>query len=404
MVTVDQINSLIVGRLAVLGNQLACLVEAGDIDCNPKHEELLCNGFKLYSILETVNNAEALAILVAKTPNLLEQWFQMITTFGGIHASDYVNVDGDTFLSFSQYYNQWNQSNNGGNGGDGDDCVCFEPVNGVGRNFTTPTLFNQTHVYNDINELVQAWLFPPINPVINSWSGSMTVNGGSSSALTLIERGTIVRNVSVTMIAARATASSGLLTSASTTLPTPTPSSPTDISPDAANHTQNWTKTINSSGVTTWAAADKTNKSFTATVIDTNSKSATSGAIGYSFGNQVYFGSAIIGTVDETFIKSLTPVLDTDPYRNPINYSIGANQHGWYFYPDAWGDVIFTDNSLNISGGFTRINGSTTLPNGEVVTMAPTILLTFSNGYTELYRGYITDNHTLGSVSFRTTS
>lgn len=403
--TIDSLKALIVSRLAYIGNQLACLIDAGDTECSKKHEEILCNAFKLYSILEALDNAEGLATITENNPDIINYWGNVISTVGGISATDYVNVDGDTFISFNQYYNNWNQNTGGGSGGGGgDDCVCFEPINGIGRNFTTPTLFNQSHVYNDINEFVNAFLFPAINPTISSWTGSMTVNGGTGSSLTLIERGTIVRDISVTMVAARGSANSGLLASASTTLPSPSPASPTDIDPDAANHTQNWTTTINDVDVTDWAGADKTNKSFTSTVTDTNSKIATSGSIGYSFGNYLYYGVGVIGTVDETFIKSLTAVLDTDAYRNPLNFTVGANQHAWFFYPDSYGNVLFTDNSLNIAGGFTRINGITTLPNGEVVTMTPTITLTFNNGYTETYRGYITDNHTLGSISFRTTA
>jgi hypothetical protein len=402
--TLDQLRTIITVRLAVLGEELACLVEDGNTDCNPRHEELLCIGFKLYSMIEASYSDEGIAELIEENSDLINDWSQTASTAGGIKTTDYLNVDGDLYISFLQYYSNWGNTSNGSSGGSGGGNANFTPINSIGRNFTTPTLFNQSHVYNTLDELINAWLFPAINPTITSWSGSMTINGGTGSSLTLIERGQIVRDITVTMIAARASANSGLLASASTTLPSPSPSSPTNIDPDAANHTQIWTTTVNGGGVTDWAGADKTNKSFTATVIDTNSKSATSSSIGYSFGNYVYYGVSIIGTVDETFIKSLTPVLDTDQYRNPIAYSVGSNQHAWFFYPDSWGDVVFTDNALNISGGFTRINGVTTLPNGEIVIMTPTITLTFNNGYTESYRGYITDNHTLGSISFRTTA
>lgn len=402
--TIDQLKSLITSRLAFLGDQVADLILDGETDCCPEHEEIICNAFKLYSLIELLDNQEGLDEILVDNPDFINYTGNIVATVGGLSVNDFLNVDGDLFLSFSQYYNSWNNSSSSGSGGGGGNLDWWTPILGTGRNFSTPTLFNQVHNYPLPMDFFNAFLFPAINPVISSWTGSLTVNGGTGSSLTLIERGTIVRDISVTMVAARGSANSGLLASASTTLPTPSPASPTDIDPDAVNHTQNWTTTINDVDVTDWAGADKTNKSFTSTVTDTNSKIATSGSIGYSFGNYIYYGVGVIGTVDETFIKSLTGVLDTDAYRNPLNFTVGANQHAWFFYPDSFGNVLFTDNSLNIAGGFTRINGITTLPNGEVVTMTPTITLTFNNGYTESYRGYITDNHTLGSISFRTTA
>lgn len=403
MLSIEDLSSLIVVRSAVLGKQLACLIENGDTECNPKHDEILCDLWRLYVIQQTINDPVLLATAEEEDENIYEYWSNIVHSIGGVGNDDYL-VANSLFLSYFQYYNNSGSSGSGGGGGD---CVCFEPVNGIGRNFTTPTLFNQTHVYNDINELIQAWLFQAQPPSISSITGEFKLNGSSTFVpFATIQKGTIVRDVRVTVSGVKGTNGTNLVET-STTLPSPTPTSPTAQTP-ASSVTQAYTGEVNNISVTTWAGADQANKSYTGTVKDASGVSTTSSSVTFSYSDLVYYGVAAIPGVNisEAFIKALsTSVLDTDGFINPILFTSGATQHAWFAVPSAYADLIFTDNSVNIAGGFTRVNGNTLLPNGETVLMSgSTVTLTFSNGYSVAYKVYVTDNANIGSKSYKTTA
>lgn len=398
--TVSELASLIVVRSAVLGEQLACLIENGDTECNPKHDEILCDIWRLYTIQQIINSPTLLAAAEEEDPTIFHYWSNIVTTIGGYAEGDFL-IANDLFLSYFQYYNN---SGSSGSGGGDDDCVCFEPVNQIGRDFTNTTLFNKSHVYNNINELIQAWLFPALPPSISSITGEFKLNGsGTYVPFATIQKGTIVRDVRVTVTGVKGTNGTNIVET-STTLPSPTPASPTAQTP-SSSVTQAYTGLINNVGVVLWSAADQANKSFTGTVKDVAGVSTTSSPVTFSYSDYIYYGVGAIPGIDisEAFIKGLgTSVLDTDGYINPLLFTIGSGQHGWVAVPNDYPTIVFTDNAINIAGGFTLVNGDTELPNGEIVSMSgSTVTLNFSNGYSKAYRIYVTDNANLGSKSFR---
>lgn len=400
--TIQELTNLIIQRSAVLAAKLSKLIAEGDVECNLKHDQILCDLWKLQVILETINNPDALKAATDTDGNILEYWGNTITTYGGFTASDFIVSQG-LFLSLNQYYNT---SNGSGGGGGSDDCVCFLPVNGIGRNFSTPTVFNQNHVYNDINQLAQALLFPSQPPTASA-SGEFTLNGSPTFVpFTTLEKGTIVGNVRFTITGTQGI-NGGQIVQTTTSLPTPTPVSPT--TQIAANSvTQVYTSTVNNSGIITWAAADQSAKSYNGTVTDSKSAVATSNSVGYSYAVKLYYGPALVpGTpITETFIKSLPfIILDNDQFQSFLSVTTGLNQHIWFFHEDILGNTIFTDLAVNISGGFTRISGATLLPNGTTVNMVgSTISVAGINGYSAAYRGYVSDNSNLGVVNFKTTA
>jgi hypothetical protein len=393
--TTQELSNLVVERLAVLGSRLHDYIVEGVDECCKEYNQLLCDIWKLKLIFDTLNNP--LSDLDASD---FEYWTNVVPSIGGMEDSDFV-VSNDLYLSIYQYYNNYNSGNGGG--GD-DDCVCFEPVNLTGRNFSTPTLFNQVHVYNDINEFVKAFLAPAQPPTITV-SGQYKLNNSASyTNFGLVQRGTIVRDVKITVSGSKG-ANGNNIVETSTSLPSPTPASPTAQTP-AISVTQEYTSLINNPGVTVWALSDQSNKTFSGSVKDSGNLTTTAN-VSYSFADLVYYGAAPVpgGGITEAFVKSLSSYLDADQFTTSLGVTTGSNQHVWFAYKDSLGDAVFTDLAINISGGFTRVNGNTLLPNGETVLMAgSTVTLIFDNGYTAAYRIYVTDNSNLGLLNFKVTA
>lgn len=399
MLTIEQLSILIVKRLALVGEKLACLLRDGGDDC--ELEEVMCDIWRLKSIFDTINNEEALAAVEEIDPDIYNYFSNIVTTIGGIDEADFLVVDTDKFISLFQYFNLINAQNTGE---DGDDCVCWTPIYGIGRNFSQPTLFNQLHDYPTELSFINAFLFPAQPPSI-SVVGTFILNDNVSyESFKLIPRGTIVRDVRVTVQGYKG-ANGGQIVETSTSLPSPTPSSPTAQTP-ANSVTQVYNGEINSDAVTTWSGADQANKTFSGSVKDSGNATNTAN-VSYSYGDFLFVGAATVpgGGVIESFIKALSQqILDTDAFQPSLSVTTGSGQHIWFASKDSLGEVVFTDLAVNISGGFTRVNGSTLLPNGETVVMpsGATIQITGENGYSVAYRVYVSDNANLGLVNFKT--
>ena len=123
-----------------------------------------------------------------------------------------------------------------------------------------------------------------------------------------------------------------------------------------------------------------TNKTFTLSVSD-GENSATS-SVSYSFMNNVFWGSAPIGTYDSAFINTLSNKKLTTSVKGTYSFNIAAGEYGYWAVPS----------NMSISsvwiGGF-----EVTLED------CGTVYYTNSKNYTTEYRIYKTGQSGLGSIS-----
>lgn len=100
-----------------------------------------------------------------------------------------------------------------------------------------------------------------------------------------------------------------------------------------------------------------------------------------SFQNKVYWGKRVIGTIDSSFILSLTGQ-QLQPNRiKSFTVSTAVNEFIWFASPVAYGVAAFKANGF--SGGFD---------------LAATISFTNASGHTENYYVYKSTNDNLGST------
>lgn len=89
---------------------------------------------------------------------------------------------------------------------------------------------------------------------------------------------------------------------------------------------------------------------------------------------RVYHGSAVAGTLDETFIENLALASDGDdplrPSRNlTISYNGTASENNYYAFPTAYGgSPLFKDSVTGFDAGFSQVASSVSVTNGNGVT------------------------------------
>lgn len=122
------------------------------------------------------------------------------------------------------------------------------------------------------------------------------------------------------------------------------------------------------------------NKTFTLSVSD--GENSASSSVSYNFMNNVFWGSASIGSYDSAFINSLSNKKLTNSVKGTYSFNIGAGEYGFWAVPS------------NMSIASVWIGGfEVTLED------CGTIYYTNSKDYTTEYRIYKTGQSGLGSIS-----
>ena len=122
------------------------------------------------------------------------------------------------------------------------------------------------------------------------------------------------------------------------------------------------------------------NKTFTLSVSD--GENSASSSVSYNFMNNVFWGSAPIGTYDSTFINGLSNKKLTNSVKGTYSFNIAAGEYGYWAVPS------------NMSIPSVWIGGfEVTLED------CGTIYYTNSKDYTTEYRIYKTGQSGLGSIS-----
>ena len=124
--------------------------------------------------------------------------------------------------------------------------------------------------------------------------------------------------------------------------------------------------------------AIKANKTWTLKVSDERETSASK-TTSVTFLNGVYYGAAPAGTIDSSFVRSLTRTLRSNKLPS-FTLTTTTNQYMWYCVPTRYGKCTFMNN--NVTGGFF---------------LADTIDFTNASGYTESYYIYRSDYPSLGT-------
>lgn len=131
-------------------------------------------------------------------------------------------------------------------------------------------------------------------------------------------------------------------------------------------------------------AATKPDEVVTAgTLVAADEKKSVSKSTTITFMNRVYYGAAANGTVDSSFILSLTRSLQSSKAQT-FSVTAGSSQYIWYAVPTRYGACTF--NVGGFDGGFTLVN---------------TISFTNASGYTENYYVYRSDNANLGTQTVK---
>jgi hypothetical protein len=125
--------------------------------------------------------------------------------------------------------------------------------------------------------------------------------------------------------------------------------------------------------------AIKANKTWTLKVSDERETTASK-TTAVTFLNGVYYGAAPAGTIDSSFVRSLTRTLRSGKLQS-FSANAGASQYIWYCIPTRFGKCTFTVNGF--TGGFSLVD---------------TIDFTNASGYAEKYYIYRSDNASLGST------
>jgi hypothetical protein len=205
-------------------------------------------------------------------------------------------------------------------------------VDGIGRNFGTPTQFNLQHRYDSVQQFVNAFLFPAQPPIVN-FTGQFRLNGATSfEAFRTIEKGTIVNQVKV-IASANSQVNSPLLKSVvlSNTL---TPSV-FEFEPAQQVNVLEAFMTVNN------FPTQNSGRSFTAEAIDVSDVKSPVRTISYAFGNHVYFGkgTAIGSQINEAFVRSLTSQFNS--HRTSVTATPLADEYIYYIAPVSFGLRVF---------------------------------------------------------------
>lgn len=150
---------------------------------------------------------------------------------------------------------------------------------------------------------------------------------------------------------------------------------PTTIS---SNFSDSLTPSISSF---TYTGSITENKTFTLTVSD--GKTTVSKSTTVAFMNGVYYGAATETELSNSFISSLTKVLQMSKART-ISVNADTEQYIYYALPSRYGIPAFNVNGFD--GGFEKIG---------------TLAFTNSSSYTEDYDVWRSDNASLGSTTIK---
>ncbi len=112
-------------------------------------------------------------------------------------------------------------------------------------------------------------------------------------------------------------------------------------------------------------------------LLDTHSPKIATTTI--KFLNKLYYGKALIGTLNSAFLLALSTQPLSSVRQVSFNSNTGLNEYIWFACPTAYGTASFKTNGFN--GGFTYQS---------------TISFTNASGHTESYDIYRSDNHNLG--------
>ena len=128
-----------------------------------------------------------------------------------------------------------------------------------------------------------------------------------------------------------------------------------------------------------------TNSIFTLTVTDERNTTVQKKS-SIAFYNGIYYGTASIpSNIDSTFIRNLNKSLQKDHVKT-FTVNSSDDQYVWYALPARYTDPVF--NVGGFDGGFTKVDE---------------INFENSNGYTELYKVYRSDNNNLGKKIIKVT-
>lgn len=211
-----------------------------------------------------------------------------------------------------------------------------EPLNinvSQGRNFSSPSLFNQAHVYTSYAQFFSAFLAPALPPVATI-SGQFRINGsGSFIAFQTIEKGTVVNEVRLTLggsIQPNSPLIKELNVVGGATPAQHIISPPDDIITGLiSTHTVNNLPTDNSSRTYSVSSKDTTN-------VVGNSVSAS-----YSFSSLIYHG---VGTeigvaITEDVIRGWSSQMSG--HASSITKTPSGGQYIYYSAPVAYGLKVF---------------------------------------------------------------
>lgn len=131
----------------------------------------------------------------------------------------------------------------------------------------------------------------------------------------------------------------------------------------------------------TYSNTIDTTKTFILSAVPFDGAVEQNDSVTVQFLNGVYYGVSESTIYDENLISSLTKTLSDNKSRS-LTLNPGSNEYIYYCIPDRLGEVIFRVDGFE--GGF------------EVMATIP-----FSNinGYTENYKIYRSDNHSLGGLT-----
>lgn len=128
--------------------------------------------------------------------------------------------------------------------------------------------------------------------------------------------------------------------------------------------------------------------SYVYTITATDSTNTPTGNTSISFYNNIYFGDSVIpGSIDSTFINSLTSSIQANFIKTIISNATGSTTYAWFASRSALGTPMFT--VAGFPGGFTLVASSLSVTN--------------SVGFTEIFNVYRSINPAIGPVTIQTT-